>query len=77
MNNGKIYKTVPFVYECSKCGTKKGEKEMQFPFNEKLGIFCGTTKEGWLIFRLSGQRECIMNGGYYEEVKANIELNKL
>jgi len=39
-----------------------------FPFREKVGIYKGVVKSGFLKFKLSGKMECIINGGKYREV---------
>ena len=75
MKEGRVYKRKEIAERCEKCGASKVSREA-FPFGEEFGIYCGTTPAGWLIFRLSGQRECILNGGAFEEVKKNIKFIK-
>ena len=73
MKQGKIYQAKEVEETCSECGAVKNTKT-RFPFHEKYGVYCGTTNAGWLIFRLSGQRECILDGGTFEEVKLDIKF---
>ncbi len=45
----------------------KGDR-ISFPFDEDVGKYLGTVPSGFLEFKLSGTRTCIINGGNYEEI---------
>lgn len=74
MEVGKFYKMVPTDQKCDKCGHDKGAWVREFPFGEKVGMFLGFCPSGFLKFRLSGQKQALMNGGSYEEVSVNMDL---
>jgi hypothetical protein len=77
MKEGKVYKIVPQDSICKECGQQIPNTSItRFPFDEQLGMFCGEIKSGFLLFRFSGSREGCMNGGNYEEVKANITITE-
>ena len=73
LKQGHIYRIVPHSESCSLCGQELKTEITRFPFDEPYGIYCGVAnKNGFLVFRFSGGKEGIVNGGFYEEVKANI-----
>jgi hypothetical protein len=41
---------------------------ISFPFKETVGEFRGVMPNGFLDFKLSETRQCVINGGNYEEV---------
>ncbi len=72
MKLGHIYKPIQEEDDTCKCGAIIPGKFTRFPFDEEYGIYCGTSENGWLVFRFSGKREGIIAGGNYEEVKVDI-----
>lgn len=68
MEIGKVYRAIPDIEKCSRCGHEKRAKITLFPFNEEYGIFLGYCESGFGRFLLSGKREALMNGGSYEQV---------
>ena len=72
MQIGRFYKIIPTEKKCEHCKTEFEPTVRSFPFREKIGMFLGIEESGFLTFRLSGQRWASMNGGSYEEVKANL-----
>jgi hypothetical protein len=43
-------------------------ERISFSFGEEVGEFLGIVPSGFLNFKLSGTRECIVNGGGYERL---------
>ena len=41
---------------------------ISFSFGEPVGEYLGIAPSGFLRFKLSADRECIVNGGNYEQV---------
>ena len=56
-----------FMLEKNKVYRILGGRKFSFRFSE--GTYLGTVPNGFLRFKLSGSKECLMNGGDYEEVK--------
>ncbi len=78
MRPGKVYKIVSVKEtNCETCHQKieGGEQTRRFPFDEEYGLYLGELPNGFLSFRFSGQKEGMLAGGSFEEVKADVSFS--